>query len=189
MLYYWIDEKFTDHGDSITLDGNQKILKRARDKNGFNSVYGNNVINTKDTSIKRYIWKFKLITLNTWREFGDDEMYFGIDSSKNHCINMDFADNDRNCERFYSICSDGNVYSTEGPGYVNYDFRLIEGDYICLILVVNHDLNSAKLMCRVDQNTHIIEDKIEMDLNYNLAISIPACLTEVELVSFDIIQR
>ena len=54
MLYYWIQEKFTDHGDATKLDGTYLIAIGPKGFGPYNTVYGNNVININDTSIKSY---------------------------------------------------------------------------------------------------------------------------------------
>ena len=60
MLYYWINEKFTSHGQGIKLDKNNTMATREKDDNWYTyrssyfSVYGNNVINIDDTSIVKY---------------------------------------------------------------------------------------------------------------------------------------
>ena len=52
MLYYWINEKFTDHGSFMM-------------NYEWNTVHGNNVINTKDESIKKYSWTFRINTITS----------------------------------------------------------------------------------------------------------------------------
>ena len=63
MFYYWINERFTVHGKAIKLQNNGKVAMRLweeEDEELFNTVYGNNVINFDDKSIKKYEWTFEI---------------------------------------------------------------------------------------------------------------------------------
>ena len=92
MLYYWINEGFTDHGEAITLNEDKSIATTIMTDNDewkdiYNTVYGNTVINLYDTSIAKYKW-----TLNIKER--DSEylgMIIGIDSSNNKWINDAFV--------------------------------------------------------------------------------------------------
>ena len=68
ILYYWIQEKFTDYGDYLKLDDSSNIVTNIS-KNiteyDWNTIYGNHVINVDDTSISEYTWKIKILTLST----------------------------------------------------------------------------------------------------------------------------
>ena len=61
MMYYWIHEKFTNCGDALELNGNSKMVapSKTSDKEGWNSVHGNNIINFNDKSITRYKWSIR----------------------------------------------------------------------------------------------------------------------------------
>ena len=51
MAYYWIQEKFTIHEDEIEINESGTIAGRIRTETGFQTVYGNNVININDESV------------------------------------------------------------------------------------------------------------------------------------------
>ena len=58
MTYYWINEKFTEHGGFLELNSNGTIAKTVSfaskprlGRYGLNTVYGNNVIDFEDTSV------------------------------------------------------------------------------------------------------------------------------------------
>ena len=64
LLYYWINEKFTIHGDDTTIQDHGTMAKAIIYR--YNTVYGNNkVINLNDSSIRFYKWTFKIETLRS----------------------------------------------------------------------------------------------------------------------------
>ena len=99
MIYYWIEETLTDHGDDLIVDKINKIITRKH-KNGFmyNTCYSNNVIDINDTSIIQYKWTF---TISTHQR----SICIGIDLSNNKDINSDFGC-DMNKNAFY--CTGSN---------------------------------------------------------------------------------
>ena len=107
ILYYWIGEKFTTHGDGIKVDKTKKIAW-YNDTFGtsYNTVYGNYVIDINDTSIIRYEWTFKIIST---LDIDLHPMCIGIDSSNNKFINDDFS-NFKNNHPYYGIGSNGYSY-------------------------------------------------------------------------------
>ena len=103
MIYYWINEKFTIHGKGIELDSDCKIAKRLRRGNGkYNTVYGNNVIDINDSSIKCYQWTFEIIAITCYPFVA---IAIGIDASGNKYHSNDFADRYINKNYFYSVAS------------------------------------------------------------------------------------
>ena len=64
LMYYWIQEKFVEHGSNMKLDTNQQNLIRFKAIEGdlfswwdSNTAYGNiNTIDINDTSITRCIF-------------------------------------------------------------------------------------------------------------------------------------
>ena len=189
MLYYWINEKFTEHGDGIELDESSKII---RSKGGvwYNTVCGNNIINADDTSIKSYIWKFRINAIGE-----QITIDFGIDSSNNKWLNGAFSDITLNTNMFYSIGSKGCV--CQPRKFVRaLNFNVKEGDHLTLIFCVDHEIKSAKLMCQTQkagdevEQEYVAQDGIKLDLHYNLAVSIPAHNeTQVEMIQFEISQK
>ena len=59
----------------------------------------------------------------------------------------------------------------------------------CYFELFNIEKYSAKLILEVDGEQYVIQDGIDMDVHYNIAISMPDSVGEVELVRFGIIQR
>eukprot|EP01084_Bolivina_argentea_P276397 471607_1 len=80
MAHYWIKEQFAIHGTNIALDQTNKNAHARKQPSSlhqywYQTVYGNNVINAKDTAIIKYEWSFRYINTNTFA------IYIGIDSS------------------------------------------------------------------------------------------------------------
>ena len=77
MLYYWINEKFSKHGELLQVHGNSKIVSVNSFKDGlpwyhqFDTVYGNSIIVPEDASIAKYKWSIKY-------SFNPEEIVVGI---------------------------------------------------------------------------------------------------------------
>ena len=92
ILYYWIEEKFTDHGDSISIDDESLTVTHTGETTNFsNTVYGNNVIDYTDTSITEYIWRIKVLKVDPHRHHYSIPFCIGLDSSDNQYINEDYS--------------------------------------------------------------------------------------------------
>ena len=78
--------------------------------------------------------------------------------------------------------------------FAKFDFDLHAGDYLTLIFCINHKRKPAKLMCKVKEvgddfeKEYVVKDGIKLDLQYNLAASIPLYKdAHVEMMKFDIL--
>eukprot|EP01084_Bolivina_argentea_P165237 287087_1 len=82
IAYYWIQEKFTVHGDQINVDVSNKI-KGCNDCETakYNTTYGNKIIDINDKSINTYQWTFKLLNMTRREHNIDLPICIGIDAS------------------------------------------------------------------------------------------------------------
>ncbi len=98
LSYYWIQEKFTVHGDYKNLI---HVKQFGNDWTYLsNTVYGNSIIDYNDTSISKYIWSFRYINKS---HYG---IVFGIDFSNNQHINSEINDNDNEYDH-HGYCMNG----------------------------------------------------------------------------------
>ena len=138
MLYYWINEKFTDHGRHIRLSGNNTIANAIQSNIAgkthlrYNTVYGNNVINIDDKSINKYSWTIKVNKLGL-----NGLINFGLDSSKNKYIDGDFSGFGAD-SIYYSIGTDGWIRHPDVSTSNMYD-AIVCGDKIQLILEMSDE--------------------------------------------------
>ena len=112
LNYYLLTEKFTKHGDAMSLNESKDTVQKNDNIDVVNSVYGDVPIDIKDESIIEYEWKFKIE--------GDLSLWFGIgiDSSNKEWINADFAAKYSNKSQFYAweiIGSAGKAYMFPKP--------------------------------------------------------------------------
>ena len=192
LMYYWIQERFTMHGDALVIDEHNHNLIRCKlgyTKSNmlYNTVYGNDkVINFNDTSIAKYEWSFKVLVKH-------GILTFGIDNSKdNELVNTGFC----HCNhRFASIATDSVVC-------VSSEFELIAGwpigwfsgliyqNVINIMLDVTEGTSSFRhngdgtkyLFARAKKLEYLVGD------GYRLAISIPVWTkgNQVGLIGFKV---
>ena len=178
LMYYWIQEIFTEYGDDIELDTNhQNLIRFTAGSYWYNTAYGNNdTIDINDISIARYIWSFRYVNL------GGICLQFGISSTR--CKNIQLS---KNQGIYYCYGTNGAVYSHYGNKAVScYDD---EEGIIHLILDV---LEDKLLMSRNNENKeYVVADNIDLKNNkYNMAVSGEVKDgEEIELISFKIVQR
>ena len=186
LMYYWIQEKFTKCGKHIVLDSKCKKAQKKY-KNVFcpyDTVYGNNVIDIDDTSIKIYKWTLKISA-----SLGFSPSYpmcIGIDSY-HESMNDDFSSTHVNPGEFYSIGSNGGCYSWNQSKEIFKQEILTEDNIVLILNVVDR-----KLMCCInDVKEYLVADNIDFDKeeSYNLAVGICQLEEKVEIVRFEAIQR
>ncbi len=191
MTHYWIKEQFTIHGRDITLD---KTNKNAHAKNQesleryeFQTVYGNNVINAKDTAVIKYEWSFRYINTN-----GSD-IYIGIDSSNDTITEDDFSDPDTNRHRFYALGSLGESYSYNEEMGCNYyggnkSCHYNKEDIIVMTLEIKDKYGELMIRNDKSKNEAIIGKHIDLKNDqYNMAVAIvPILKVEIELIGFTV---
>ena len=186
LAYYWIQELFTKHGQGMRMDASCKKVTREGDyiliNEWYNTVYGNNVVDVNDTSIRCYKWRFKI--------YGEP-FILGIDSSTNvdKLINWDFANPYENKADYYSICTAGEtaytINSKSDSNERSFDKIWGDGDIITLTLLMDW----KELLCTVnDAYEYTVAENIDFDKfkSFNVAISIERESDSVELLSFQI---
>ena len=192
LMYYWIQERFTLHGEDIELDKTKRIARRFRiDKQTYNTVYGNNVIDINDKSIGCYVWTFKV--KNIPKNEYDFPICVGLDSSKDEFINQDFSDSRHNHDSFYSIGTNGIRYNSEGfqPRSTGWDV-----DWDVDVMEMHLNMGSRKLTVWINNVFEVvIANKINFQSSdnkrYNLAIGLsddPDRNNEIQLIDFSAIQ-
>ena len=193
LLFYWINEKLTDHGDDIniykgTIENTMIIRRDKHVGNGYNTFYGKQIIDFKDTSIKAYKWTFYIKKIKFFLS-QPALIYFGIDSSDNKWTNSLFAKG--NGYKYYAVSSNGKIRCTEDTNRKIMGWSDIrEGDEFSLILYFDGVI--AKLYCQLndDQQKLISWISDTSRKRYNMAVSLPKVVRnqEIQLVYFKIFQ-
>ena len=148
--------------------------------NKIHTVYGNAEVIYNDTSIKQYIWNFRLLKL-----LSDNVFVIGIDSSKRKYIQTNFADETINANTFYVFGSKGKIFSATKQ--TNMDiFRHPEFD-----IWRSNDQITIELDCIyntlslfINKNCRGLILNIERTLTYNLAIAMNTKYGIIELIAF-----
>ena len=183
LMYYWIQEKFTEHGDNMELDINHQKLIRFAESLGIycnNTSYGNNnTIDINDTSIARYIWSFRYASST---RLG---MQFCIKCSGLRCKNI--ALNRYKQAKYYRYCANG-------WGFANNGYRRVSDcdDHRGVLHLILDVLEDKLLISKHDEKKeYVVADNIDLKNNkYNMTAS-GALIDgdEIELISFKIVQR
>eukprot|EP01084_Bolivina_argentea_P276399 471609_1 len=195
MAHYWIKEQFAIHGRDIALDKTNKnahVKKQLQSpslvRDQFQTVYGNNVINAKDTAIIKYEWSFRYINTNTFA------IYIGIDSSNDTTTEDDFSDPGCNKHKFYALGSSGKLYSYDEEigrnfyhGNISYYYN--RGDIIVMTLEIKD--NYGELIIRNNSDGTIIGEHINLENDkYNMAVAmVTNGKVEIELIGFTVYQK
>ena len=188
IMYYWIQEQFTVHGDNIKLDKTKKIATRFTIKrNQYNTVYGNHVIDTNDESVSCYKWTFQVRNIRS--SIPLYPICIGIDASNDKYINKDFSDISINKNYFYSIGTNGFPYNHDEEG----NDKVFHGqkvDVMEMTLDMKHKTLTARInhvwVVTIAQNVKFEENK-----SYNLAIGLShddIYLNEIQLTDFAVTQ-
>ena len=64
MMFYWINEKWSKIGSNLYLKASNNQIVKSKSVQGTGTqqtAHGNEVINPNDTSISKYIWRFKFV--------------------------------------------------------------------------------------------------------------------------------
>ena len=183
--YYWIEEKFTNHGPLIAVNDEGDIAwQETNDSNGvlWNTVYGNKIIDTNNTFITRYKWTFKVLN------FEDKNGYFiGIDASMKQHTNGDFTSSVVNNAQFYSFTATGWMYAAGRNTKTVHNKRQLEiGDIVCLQL----DIKEKTLKLYINDldaisTGHVFEDINVKDVNYTMAVTLSQKQHKIQLLKFE----
>lgn len=189
MVYYWINEYFTDHGECITLDKNN-IIATASDSNHytFNTVYGNNVICIDDKSVKKYKWKVRMNKIS----LRSRTIYFGIDSSDNKFIDGSFINTKLTNRRYFAIGSDGYCHTWFKATKAR-SLYIEQTDTIEIILEIKDKDGNFRLSYNLCDGLAkgVIANDVKFDGNkFNFAVSIELPpndfkTQQIELISFE----
>ena len=196
MIYYWIEEKFTVHGDYIDLDETNTIAtcSKISSQYKYNTAYGNGVIDINDSSIIKYKWTFKI--LRTFHG-GSTPICIGIDSSYNRCINNDFSSDRDNQDLYYSIGSNYCTFSSEdlSSPLIPNDTECTwfhDGDVVDMIL----DVKARELRLAKDQAILIFAKRMNFSKvkKYNLAVAMRRDedmqpMRKLQLVNFETFHK
>ena len=148
LKYYWIQEKLKLYGSGLLINEQGEIKDRFSGPSyeyKYNTVYGNNIIDFKDTSITRYQWSFKILKFEHYVH-NFVPVCVGIDSSDNKHINDDFGSQRVNRSKFYAIGSNSYLYRQHlGPRKILSGFQWKNHDIIHFILDVDDTKFSMKL--------------------------------------------
>lgn len=176
-----IQEYFTVHGGNIIVNYR---LTQARlnlmNTHTVHTVYGNAVVMYDDTSIKQYIWNFKLFKL-----LSDDVFVIGIDSSKKKHIQTNFADSTINTNDFYAFGSKGKIFTSTNQSnmdiFAHPDYDIWKSnDEIRIEL----DCTYNTLSLFINDNCRGLILNIKAATTYNLAIAMTPKYGIIELMTF-----
>ena len=188
MIYYWIEEKFTVYGDGIQIDSTKRKATMHKIC-GYNTVYGNHVIDINDSTINVYKWTFKIINTLEGEYL---PICIGIDASNDKYPNDDFSAISNRDAVYYSIASTGHAYNHSNwimSSLVKQEKMWLKGDIIKIILYVNE----GTLHCQVNQDKmFIFGNQIywsDRSREYNIAVSMATdskehC-REIEIIKFE----
>ena len=203
MVYLWINEQFTVHGDQIELDDTGKIATKKAcrcyrmrlnrfttihtNNAGYQTVYGNNVIDINDTSIGGYKWTFKITRVDANVK---EPLLIGIDASRDRKKNLAFTKQSLVMDTKYPY------YAIDSNGWTNNSNRVsvrCEIAALCLDIDCNkYGTLSWEMYDRVLNRRMVIAYNINMNYHrYNLAISIATKRIKqiVELINFEIMHK
>ena len=185
LLHYWIYETFSKYGDNIVVNKEKNIIKGCNgiESTIYNTIYGNNVIEINDKSIKCYKWIFKILSTQRDDLMCDYPISIGIDSSNKKYTNQDFSDKYINKHLFYAIGTDGYKYTRNGS------FDIMADSYNGNQIELRLNMEYTTLSVKWGNNEPVSFSRIDFtdDKQYNLAISMPVShQNQIQLINFTV---
>lgn len=188
LIYYWINEKFTVHGDDIKLEQDGKVATRLKKIIApYHTAYGNHTIDLADTSIIAYQWTFQIRDI-PFKNLSP--ICIGIDASSDKYISHDFTAAYYNHCEFYSIGSNNNVYNRRWSEWSDNNLKLLRKWRKDDILVLLLNVQSKNFKIKMDGQEGLIANNIWFqNTKYNLGVALPHENARVELIDFQTFHR
>ena len=177
--YYYICEYFAKHGKYIILNEIRDIAWRQKGSDQHSTIYGHQITDPSDKSIKSYKWTLKLLGFENKNGF-----FMGIDSSNEEYLENHFTSWYYNKHAFYAFTvtkyKRRNGYGSKKANHLIFQVN----DIVCLELNVKNKTFSIIINDDLD-NSAIHENVAIENVTYRLAITLTFAHHKVQLIKYE----
>ena len=177
--YYFIAEHFAYHGHKTMINDEKDIAGHTSSDHFHNTLYGNQLIDPNDKTIKKYKWRLKILGFKN-----SNGLYFGIDSSDIGYLNDNYTNSYSNKNPFYAFTVTRFKRRHDQPQVRHGGDKYKVGDVVCLTLdvekrtfglVINDD----------DKHNYKHKNVIIKDVKYRLAVTLSWDHHKLQLIKYE----